>query len=88
MPRSEITAFVDDLGLSVTIPENLDEGFMGVATEEDPPRAVYSVERCINILAEEMTQDEATEHFWHNVAGYGGAGYPLFITTPEDESPY
>ena len=42
MTRSEITAFVDDLGLSVTIPENLDEGFMGVATEEAPPRAVYS----------------------------------------------
>lgn len=88
MTRSEIDAFIDALGLGVTIPDDLDDGFVGVATEEEPPRAIYSIERCIKKLAEDMTHEKATEYFWFNVAGAGGEGYPLFISTPEDESPY
>ncbi len=88
MTRSEIDGFIDTLDVGVIVPDNLDEGFIGVAVEEDPPRAIYSIERCIKKLAEDMTHEEATEYFWYNVAGAGGEGYPIFISTPEDESPY
>jgi hypothetical protein len=90
MNRSDIVEFIEAIGPGgdVILADGLDEGFIGVSLEEEPPRAVYSVERCIKIFAEDMTQDEATEHFWHNVAGHCGTGYPLYISTPEDESPY
>jgi len=88
MTRSEIDDFVSTLNIDVIVPDNLDEGFIGVAVEEDPPRAIYSIERCIKKLADEMSHEEATEYFWFNVAGAGGEGFPIFVATPEDGSPY
>ena len=89
MTREEIDEFVSNAtSQEVLIADNLDEGFVGVDTESDTPRAVYSIERCIKQLSEDMTLDEATEYFWYNVAGSCGEGYPIFISTPEDESPY
>ena len=94
MTRDEIDAFIDDLGIetAILIPDNLDEGFLGVImdTDEGDPRAVYSIEKCIKKLSEDMSQDEATEYFWFNVAGALGEGYPMWISTPEDNggSPY
>ena len=68
----------------VIVPDDLDEACIGVALDEDPTRAVYSIERCIQILAKEMKPDEAEEYFWVNVAGARGDGYPIFISTPEE----
>ena len=89
MTREEIDEFVSNAtSQEVLIADNLDEGFVGIDTEADTPRAVYSIERCIKKLSEEMTRDDATEYLWYNVAGACGEGYPIFISTPEDDSPY
>jgi len=88
MTRSEIDDFISTLNIDVIVPDNLDEGFVGIDTEADPPHAVYSIERCVKKLAEDMTHEEATEYFWYKVAGAGGEGYPVYISTPEDDSPY
>mgnify|MGYP001165634533 FL=1 len=74
----------------VVLADNLDEAFVGVDTENEPPRAVYSIEKCIDILKDGMSYDEAAEYFWYNVAGAGGEGYPIYISTPmaEEDSPY
>jgi len=91
MTREDIDNFVDSLETegSMLIPDGLDDGFVGVSLEEDGgPRAVYSIEKCIRVLAKDMSHEEATEYFWFNVAGAGGDNYPIFITTPEDASPY
>ena len=88
MTRSEIEDFVNSLDVTVVIPDGLDDGFVGVAAEEEPPRAVYSIEKCIAQLAKDMSHEEASEYFWYNVAGAGGEGYPLFISTPDDGSLY
>ena len=45
MTRSEIEDFVNSLDVTVVIPDGLDDGFVGVAAEEEPPRAVYSIEK-------------------------------------------
>jgi len=45
---------------------------------------VYSIERCVQILAKDMSQEEAEEYFWFNVAGSQGEGFPLYISTPEE----
>ena len=86
MTREEIDDFC---GLaapneSIIVPDGLDGAFIGIATEEEPPKAVYSIERCIQILGKDMSQEEAEEYFWFNVAGSQGEGFPLYISTPEE----
>tara|TARA_R110000824_G_scaffold171115_2_gene348632 strand:+ start:784 stop:1062 length:279 start_codon:yes stop_codon:yes gene_type:complete len=91
MTRKEIDNFVDNLDIKVDIliPDGLDEAFLGVHMEaEGGPRAVYSIEKCIAVLEEDMTNEEATEYFWFNVAGAGGDNFPFYISTPDNESPY
>jgi len=89
MTNDEISDYIENAtDAPVLLADNLDEAFIGLAIEEEPPRAVYSIEKCINKLAEEMPYDEASEYFWFNVAGAQGDGFPLFISTPEDEGSY
>lgn len=41
---------------------------------------VYSVEKCIDILAKDMTYEEAVEYFEYNVLGaYMGPMTPIFV---------
>jgi len=91
MTRKEIKVFIEsqDLESPIVLADGLDSGFIGISTEEDTPRAVYSVDKCINELAEQMSMEEASEYFWFNVAGAGGKGFPIYIFTPDDgKSPY
>ena len=91
MTRKDLTNYIKELDLEedVIIADNMHDAFLGVITEEEPPKAVYSIERCIKILSEEMSHEDATEYFWFNVAGAGGKGYPIYINTPEEaKSPY
>ena len=91
MTRKELAAYIKELDLEedVIVADNMNDAFIGVITEEEPPKAVYSIERCIKILAEEMSYEDANDYFWFNVAGAGGKGYPIYINTPEEaKSPY
>ncbi len=84
--RSEIEDFavVSD-ATDATLPDELDHAFMGFTiSEEEPVRAVYSVERCIAELSKTMSDEEASEYFWYNVAGSLGEDRPIYITTPEE----
>jgi hypothetical protein len=86
MERDDIDDFADAVAPdeNIVVPDGLDGAFLGISTEEEPPRAVYSIDKCIEILSEEMSVEEAEEYFWYNVAGAGGEGYPLFIATPDE----
>jgi hypothetical protein len=91
MNKKEIESFVElhSPNSSVVIADGMDEAFIGLDLESDPPRAVYSVGKCIDILAQDMAQTEAEEFFWYNVAGSSGEGYPSYVHTPTgDASPY
>lgn len=85
MDRDDIDNFADAVAPNedITVPDGLDEAFLGISTEEEPPRAVYSIDKCIEILSKDMPAEEAEEYFWYNVAGAGGSGYPLYISTPD-----
>lgn len=87
MTRDEINTFIEGAVSdedTVLLADGLDEAFIGLSQEDgDKPRAVYSIERCINVLSDEMPEDEATEYFWFNVAGAKGDSHPLFVNTPE-----
>jgi len=84
MTRDEINRACEVLELNLLLADGLDEAFLGI-TRDDPPRAVYSYERVIDVLVEQgMTIAEADEYFEYNIAGaYVGEQTPLFITSLE-----
>tara|TARA_Y100000401_G_scaffold115212_1_gene118507 strand:- start:355 stop:633 length:279 start_codon:yes stop_codon:yes gene_type:complete len=91
MKCKDINSFVDNIasGESIIVPEGLEEAFIGVDSESSPPRGVFSIEKCIAILSEDMAKKDAEDFFWFNIAGAQGEGVPLYINTPtEDVSPY
>ena len=87
MTREDIETFIEEAtpNESLLLADGLDEAFLGVAVEEDTPRAVYSIERAINALTKEgMTHEEADEYFWFNTAGACvGEQTPIWVNTPE-----
>lgn len=57
--------------------DGFDEAIIGY--DERSMRLIYSTSKCIEILAEEMDIDEATEHFEYNVKGsYVGEKTPIW----------
>ena len=51
-----------------------------------PSIACYDKDKCIEILANDMTYEEAVEYFYFNTAGaYVGENTPCFFTRIEDE---
>jgi hypothetical protein len=63
---------------SFLIADGFDDAIIGV--EESSMRLIYSVKRCIEILMlEDMTYEEAIEHFNYNVSGgYVGEKTPIW----------
>tara|TARA_R100000808_G_scaffold9121_1_gene25294 strand:- start:3603 stop:3863 length:261 start_codon:yes stop_codon:yes gene_type:complete len=85
MTRDEIDSFVDMAapGESLYVPDGLDGAFMGVTSHVNPPAAVYSIQKCVDILSESMTRDEALDHVYYNVIGGCPApSAPIFIDEP------
>ena len=85
MTREDIETFIEETTEeNILLADGLDEAFVGIATEEDIPRAVYSIEKSIAALTKEgMTHEEANEYFWFNTAGaYVGEQTPIWISTP------
>lgn len=58
--------------------DGFDDAIIGI--EESTYRLIYSVTKCIDILIKEgMTEDDAIEYFWYNVAGsYVGEKTPIW----------
>lgn len=85
MNRQQIQTWLEDRDLTVIVADGLDDAFIGVDTSGDEPRAVYSAQKCIDILAKDMDYEDAAEHFHFNVAGaYVGPQTPIFIETPDE----
>ena len=78
----ELTEYLDGTEQSVLSADGFDQAFLGVVFEWGPPRAVYSYEKCVNVLIErdKMTQEEALEYMEYNVVGaYVGEQTPIFV---------
>ena len=64
----------------ILLADGFEEAFIGVAYQFDKPVAVFDRARCINILARDMSQEEAEEYFQFNVEGaYVGPSTPAFL---------
>ncbi len=61
--------------------DGFDDAIIGL--DEKSGRLIYSTTKCLEILVkdEEMTIEEAIEHFYYNVSGaYMGEQTPIFCT--------
>ena len=67
--------------------DGLDDALVGYIERAGMPSiACYDKDKCIEILAKDMTHEEAVEYFYFNTAGaYVGENTPCFFTRIEDE---
>ena len=67
--------------------DGFDDALIGYIERAGMPSiACYDKYKCIEILARDMTYEEAIEYFYFNTAGaYVGENTPCFLTRPEDE---
>tara|TARA_R110000824_G_scaffold71929_20_gene183958 strand:+ start:3566 stop:3829 length:264 start_codon:yes stop_codon:yes gene_type:complete len=87
MDRDDIDAFADEWAPDddVYVPDGFDDAFLGITSHIDPPAAIYSIEKCIEILARNMTKDAATDHFYFNVISASPSpGGAIFINVAEE----
>ena len=88
MTREDIEAFIEGElpDQDVLLADGLDDAFLGLASDDDPPVAVYSIQKSIEIFKSQgMNRAEEWENFRINVQrALGSEDYPLFIETPED----
>jgi len=82
MPKSETLNKIveNNPELSFLKADGFDEAVLGFQDSE-PPRLIYSVSSCIQILMEKdkMTREDAMEHFDYNVKGsYVGEQTPIW----------
>jgi capsule polysaccharide modification protein KpsS len=68
--------------------DGFDDALVGYIERAGMPSiACYDKDKCIEILAKDMTYEEAIEYFYFNTAGaYVGENTPCFLTRTEDES--
>jgi hypothetical protein len=77
-----------DYSDKILLADGFDDAFIGVGQNtEGNPVAVYSIEKCLDILAEQFKDEEdamgdAIDYFEFNVRGsYVGEFTPMFINT-------
>jgi hypothetical protein len=77
-----------DYSNKILLADGFDEAFLGIGeNSEGNPVAVYSIEKCLTILAEQFKDEEdamgdAIDFFEFNVKGsYVGEFTPMFINT-------
>lgn len=84
MTELELDSIVKDMIASdekVMMATGLEDAFIGIGRQfSNPPFAIYDREKCIDILMEDMSNEEAEEYFEYNVQGaYVGESTPVFV---------
>jgi hypothetical protein len=85
MNREKINEFVDEYTWGepdepVLLADGFDEAFIGLTTSNI--RAVYSIDKIIEILSKDMSEEDAWEHFHYNIeCAYVGEKTPIYIKT-------
>jgi len=57
--------------------DGFDDAILGV--DKSSMRLIYSISKCIDILMEDMSDEDALQHFYYNVSGsYMGEQTPIW----------
>jgi len=73
---------VNEFAEGAILLDGFDDCIVGI-TEEfgNEPRVIYSRDKIITKLMEDMTEDEAYEYYYYNIlGGYFGERNPIFLT--------
>jgi hypothetical protein len=84
MKRKEILEYINlkNPDLEILLADGFDEAFLGIGQQFNKTFAVYDKFKCIQILSEDMSLEEAEEYFDFNViGGYVGENTPVFVDT-------
>ena len=88
MSTTKIQNTIDSCGCEdqeITLANGYEDAFVGIATQFNRTFAVYDRSKCIDILAKDMSHDEAEEYFQFNVEGaWVGESTPAFICFERD----
>jgi hypothetical protein len=65
---------------TILLADGFESAFIGIARQFNTAFAVYDRDKCIEILTENMSHEEAEEYFQYNVEGaYVGENTPAFL---------
>ena len=65
---------------SILLADGFDDAFLGIGRQFGKPFAVYDKQKCLEILQQDMSEEEANEYFSFNVEGaYVGEKTPIFL---------
>lgn len=86
MTRNEIDEFVDEYTAEdpeekILLLDGFDDAFIGLTSGNI--RAVYSINKIIECLSKDMSEEDAWEYFSFNIeCAYVGEKTPVYIKTP------
>ena len=64
----------------ILLADGFEDAFVGIGRQFGKPVAIYDRSKCIEILMEDMSEDEAEEYFSFNVEGaFVGEKTPIFL---------
>ena len=67
---------------TILLADGFENALIGIGRQFNTPFAIYDREKCIDILMEDMSNEEAEEYFEYNVQGsYVGESTPSFMQT-------
>lgn len=79
--KEAILDIISDINPKAMKADGFDDAILGMSTRiGDDNLIAYDYDKCIEILQEEMSYEEAVEYMEFNVVGsYVGEGTPIFI---------
>jgi hypothetical protein len=82
MNRKQIEEYIElyNPELEILLADGFDEAFLGIGQQFNNFFAIYDRFKCVEILAKDMTLEDAEEYFDFNVVGaYVGENTPVFV---------
>ena len=83
MTREQIEEYIEEYtggDEEILLLDGLDEAFIGLTSNNI--RAVYSINKIIECLSKDMSEDEAWEYFDYNIeCAYVGEKTPVYVKT-------
>jgi len=84
MTKDQLNSVIEEMlgeDENIQLADGFENAFLGISRQfYNKPIAVYDREKCIEILMEDMSEEEAEEYFEFNVQGsYVGETTPAFI---------
>jgi hypothetical protein len=84
--KKPLSALLSELNPEALLADGFEAAFIGIGQQFNRHLAVYDYDACVQILAQDMTEDEAIEYMEFNVVGaWVGENTPIFLHRHSEE---